>query len=106
MGVVSVDHDVDGLRVTAAIRGQDQPAVSMLVAGGEIEVAQALAARIRGIAAIGGSVADVERLRLPIAAASLATLYAQHRSSLTVLAAQYRAERSSIDETLARVLAG
>ena len=90
---------------TAAARGQNYPAVRFSVAGEELEVAQALAARIRGIAVVGGSVADVEQLRLPIAATSLMTLYAQHRSSLAALAGQYRAKRSAIDETLDKALA-
>lgn len=105
LGAVTVDHDLYGLRVTAAVRGHDHPAVSFSVAGEDIKVAQALAARIRGIAAVGGSVADVDQLRLPIEARSLTTLYAQHCSSLEALAKRYRVKRAAIDETLDCVLA-
>lgn len=105
LGAVTVDHDLYGLRVTAAVRGQEQPAISISVADDEIEVAQALAARIRGVAALGGVVTDVEQLRLPIAASSLVALYGQQHSSLEALAVQYRDKRSAIDETLDRALA-
>lgn len=105
LGNVTVDHDLYGLRVTAAVRGQDdQRAVDISVAGDELEVAQALAARIRGIAVVGGSVANVQQLRLPITAASFVALYNQHRSSLRALAALYRAKRSAIDDVLENAL--
>jgi len=104
LGEVVVDHDLYGLRVTAAVRGQGGPAVTLHLPEPELAAANALATAVGGLAAKGGTVQDVVSMRLPISPALMVSLAAEHVRSLRQLAGKYNSNRSDIDDALDQVL--
>jgi len=107
LGEVTVDHDLFGLTVKVATRGDERPAVTVELAEGDPvrtgdreALAVALADRLRGVAAVGGCVRDLDEVRLPTAASVMTELHGEHRQALITLVAAYKAERAAIDAAL------
>ncbi len=95
-----------GLQVVATVRGDHarSAAVTIRVADSDHvrQVAEALSARLRGLAETGGIVGDISTIRLPVSQDALLQAEAADRSGLARIVADYRMNRAVIDGVLSR----
>ena len=107
LGDVAVnDQSLLGLQVVVTVRGDHHRAAAVIVTIADSEhaqqVAEALAARIRGVAETGGTIGDLESVRLPVSPIALLDAETIDRAALTRIVGQYRHHRVAIDAVLSR----
>jgi N-6 DNA Methylase len=105
LGEVNVAENLLGQQVEVTIKGTGRLAATItLTADVGDDVALALGAYVRSLAAAGGKVKDLRDLQVPVKHQDLSLAYTADTSSLMVTVEGYRAQRSTIDETLSAAI--
>jgi hypothetical protein len=99
---VDVTETLLGVTVTATAGTTNDLAahLSVDIAGHDLDAANAVAALIRGIGAIGGAFRDVPRLMVPIQATALVQRLAEDRALLAAWTDEYVGVRATVDQLI------
>jgi N-6 DNA Methylase/Eco57I restriction-modification methylase len=99
---VSISETLFGMSVVGSAGPQSDTAshISVDLATQDRDVAEAVAALLRGIATNGGTFRDVPALSVPIDAGTLVAQHAEERVALNTWVAGYWAARAQVDEIL------
>lgn len=105
LGKVSTSLDALGLRVTVDVRGTNRPAFTVRLVDLDAETAaDALACRLRAVAARGGKVKDIPDVLLPVDPYRLVLDAGMDRQALRHEVQGYQGFRDAVDTLLAEAL--